>query len=94
MNKMGTWQRRWFVVANNCLYYFNKPEVRILLAAVEFFDSVLTSLKDQDPRCLIPLEGLCVAPNTEFKGRTCFEIFDPNQVSAFERETTDRCCWP
>jgi hypothetical protein len=29
MNQMGTWQRRWFVVANNCVYYFDRPEVHI-----------------------------------------------------------------
>jgi len=22
----NTWQKRWFVLKNNCLYYFNKPE--------------------------------------------------------------------
>lgn len=35
------WQRRWFVLKNNCLYYFNHED-------------------DEDPRVIIPLEGLLV----------------------------------
>lgn len=27
-NSVGTWQKRWFVLAGNCIYYFSKPEVR------------------------------------------------------------------
>jgi hypothetical protein len=40
------WQKRWFVLKNNCLYYFSKPE-------------------DDDPRVIIPLEGLLVREGKE-----------------------------
>ena len=32
-NSVGSWQKRWFVLASNCLYYFTKPEVRCSINA-------------------------------------------------------------
>eukprot|EP00026_Physarum_polycephalum_P003877 Phypoly_transcript_03893.p1 GENE.Phypoly_transcript_03893~~Phypoly_transcript_03893.p1 ORF type:complete len:616 (+),score=105.38 Phypoly_transcript_03893:124-1971(+) len=60
------WQKRWFVLKNNCLYYFSKPE-------------------DDDPRVIIPLEGLLIrkiesqAPSssTPIHPSCIFEIVDP-----------------
>jgi cytohesin len=60
------WQKRWFVLKNNCLYYFIKPE-------------------DDDPRVIIPLEGLLIrkiesqAPSssTPIHPSCIFEIVDP-----------------
>lgn len=61
------WQKRWFVLKNNCLYYFSKPE-------------------DDDPRVIIPLEGLLIrkiesqasSSSTPIHPSCIFEIVDPN----------------
>lgn len=29
LGENGRWQKRWFVVSNNCLFYFNSPEVNL-----------------------------------------------------------------
>jgi hypothetical protein len=36
--------------------------------------------QDTNPRCIIPLEGLAVRLNNQWKGYACFEIYDPTGV--------------
>lgn len=74
MTKQGgqikTWKRRWFVLDNNCLYYFKTPQARN-----DF--NYLTPLKDTEPCGIIPLENLEVR-QVESKKKPCLVILDPS----------------
>ncbi|XP_029914223.1 cytohesin-2-like [Myripristis murdjan] len=58
--KMGgrvkTWKRRWFILTDSCLYYFEYTT-------------------DKDPIGIIPLENLCVRPDSA--KQYCLEIYNP-----------------
>lgn len=61
---MKTWKRRWFILTDSCLYYFEYTTVRICLPATtrrwsDVFNVHLL-LQDQDPIGIIPLENLSV----------------------------------
>lgn len=59
---MKTWKRRWFILTDSCLYYFefttvsNRGRERPSAAAA----ANLIPLQDKDPIGIIPLENLCV----------------------------------
>lgn len=72
-NSVGSWQKRWFVLASNCLYYFTKPEVHLRFSLRESNRYA----QDKDPRVIIPLEGLAVRTTNEWPGHPCFEIYEP-----------------
>lgn len=64
---MKTWKRRWFILTDSCLYYFEYTTVRICLPAttppplvVGCVFNIHLLLQDQDPIGIIPLENLSV----------------------------------
>lgn len=70
--RVKTWKRRWFILTDSCLYYFEYTTVSICLPAkyrnVKHFPgdskpklvSDVRLLQDKDPIGIIPLEDLCV----------------------------------
>jgi cytohesin len=57
-----TWKKRWFVLSNNCLYYFKKKE---------------DEEKDR-PCGYIPLENLSVKEVVKAPRKNCFMIYHPD----------------
>lgn len=64
--RVKTWKRRWFILTDNCLYYFEYTTVRTrkhLEGHCEVCGSELIVLfvyQDKEPRGIIPLENLSV----------------------------------
>uniref|UniRef100_A0A0N5AB18 Cytohesin-1 n=1 Tax=Syphacia muris TaxID=451379 RepID=A0A0N5AB18_9BILA len=83
---LKTWKRRWFILAEKCLYYFEHTTGRILEGIF------LTFLQAKEPRGIIPLENVKVRP-VEEKGRHfCFEIYSENSdvIKACKTEADGR----
>lgn len=58
---MKTWKRRWFVLADSCLYYFQSTTVSQGPAGPSGAAAAnLVPVQDKDPIGIIPLENLGV----------------------------------
>ena len=72
--KHKSWCKRWFILSDNCLYYFKSPNVSMDVSLVRlsvhlsvhmFISSICSliqliypSFQDKEPRGIIPLENL------------------------------------
>ncbi|CAG02214.1 unnamed protein product, partial [Tetraodon nigroviridis] len=81
--KMGgrvkTWKRRWFILTDSCLYYFEYTTVsnhqRTRPSAAAAAD--LLPVQDKDPIGIIPLEDLCVRKLQDSSKPYCLELYNP-----------------
>lgn len=53
--KHKNWKRRWFILTDNCLYYFKYPQVRAFFTHAHYYWSLV---QDKGPKGIIPLENL------------------------------------
>ncbi|PWA21437.1 hypothetical protein CCH79_00003144 [Gambusia affinis] len=70
--RVKTWRRRWFILTDNCLYYFEYTTVSAGLQMKTL------CVLDKEPRGIIPLENLSIREVEDSKKPNCFELFIPN----------------
>ena len=71
--KPGNWQRRWFVLRGNFLFYFKQPKVRIFNFNFSFIQSVNNfNKKDTKPAGHVVLFNVTVATGDEIKSNSIF----------------------
>lgn len=64
--RVKTWKRRWFILTDNCLYYFEYTTVRsarVVAATQRLLQHsvvVFAFIQDKEPRGIIPLENLSI----------------------------------
>jgi cytohesin len=73
-----TWKRRWFILNDGCLYYFELTDVILNVLNDKFEKYFLQNviyLKDKEPRGIIPLENVNVREVDDKTKQFCFEIY-------------------
>lgn len=72
-----TWKRRWFILNDGCLYYFELTAVTKLenACASKGDSKSKTKIKDKEPRGIIPLENVNVREVDDKTKQYCFEIY-------------------
>lgn len=66
------WNRRWFVLSDKFLYYFELTTVVVCVSILETINQVL---QDKKPKGFIPLENIRVRPVEDKSRPFVFEIF-------------------
>ncbi|UYV64043.1 CYTH1 [Cordylochernes scorpioides] len=70
-----SWKRRWFILNDNCLYYFEYTTVGGLAVATGFFMLIGGYVQDKEPRGIIPLENVQVRDVQDRNKPHCFELY-------------------
>ncbi|MGH0124063.1 UNVERIFIED_CONTAM: hypothetical protein FKN15_034471 [Acipenser sinensis] len=81
--RVKTWKRRWFILTDNCLYYFEyttdkEPRGIIPLENLSIREVEDPRKPDKEPRGIIPLENLSIREVEDPRKPNCFELYNPN----------------